>query len=449
MRVINTLALLSTPLILPVLAQVSEDSSAMFPLSNNTEFSFVLESVLSLSNNQGAQTGEVLRAASQIVPGDFESWYKEFLFLGDSIHAKAAAINASRFPASARSAYFRSSTYYRYAPFFLHANASDPRINEIGALSVADFDKAAALLPQPAIKANLSASSPNVPNGHFSVPVRFFKGHSSNKRLPTIIVGTGYDGTQEDLFHETGVEILARGWNIITYEGPGQPTVLREQNLGFIPDWWNVVTPVVDYLATRSDVDMNRVALTGVSFGGQLAPLAASHEPRLSAVLSIDGLSDMYSVFESQFDPALLNLYNTGHYAEFDEALLSTIHNTSMPTQLRWILAQSLFTFNTDSPSDWWRRLPAYAANETVLANIKFPAFIGKGEDDSTAPNQPEKMFKWLGSRGTFNLFRTDLGAGEHCQLGAEAQLAQVTLDWLADVWDNVKLPANLTSGTY
>ncbi|KAJ5610938.1 Alpha/Beta hydrolase protein [Penicillium lagena] len=446
MRIINTLALLSTPLILPV---VSEDPSAIFPLSSNTEFSFVLETVLSLSNNQGAQTGEVLRAASQIVPNDFESWYKEFLFLGDSIHAKAAAINASRFPASARSAYFRSSTYYRFAPFFLHANASDPRINEIGARSVADFDKAAALLPRPAIKANLSASSPNVPNEHFSVPVRFFEGQSVKKRLPTIIVGTGYDGTQEDLFHEMGVEILARGWNVITYEGPGQPTVLREQNLGFIPDWWNVVTPIVDYLATRCDVEMNQVALVGISFGGQLAPLAASHEPRLSAVLSIDGLSDMYSVFASQFPSTLLDLYNNGHYAEFDEALLATIHNTSVPTQLRWILAQSLFSFNTDSPSDWWRRLPAFAANETVLHHIKYPAFIGKGEDDSSAPSQPEEMIKWLGNKGTFNLFRTDLGAGEHCQIGAEAQLTQVTLDWLADVWDHVTLPANLTSGTY
>ncbi|CAL5870211.1 uncharacterized protein PFLUO_LOCUS4446 [Penicillium psychrofluorescens] len=421
----------------------------MFQLSNDTEFAFTLEEVLSLSNNFGAQTGEVLRAASQIIPADYESWYKEFLFLGDSIHAKAVGVNASRFPVSARQAYFRASTYYRFAPFYLHGNASDPRINEAGARAVADFDKAAALLALPPVKVNLPASSPNVPTTNFSVPVRFFKGQADCAKLPTIIVGTGYDATQEDLYHGSGVEILARGWNVITYEGPGQGTVLREQNLGFIPDWWNVVTPIVDYLASRDDINMDQVALIGVSFGGELAPLAASREHRLSAVLSVDGLDDLYSVIKKGFPAELQTLYNNGRYAEFDKYILDTERNTSTPTQERYILAQSLFSFNTDSPSDWWRRLPAFTVNASVLANITCPAFIGEGENDSSAPGQAEQMVKWLGNKSTYNLFRTDLGAGEHCQLGAEAQLAQVTLDWLADVWDQVALPANLTDGVY
>lgn len=421
----------------------------MYQLSNDTEFAFVLEVVLSHSNNLGAQTGEVLRAASQIIPADFESWYKEFLFLGDSIHSKAAAINASRFPVSAREAYFHASTYYRYAPFFLHGNASDPRINEVGARAVADFDNAAALLDLPPIKANLSASSPNIPILNFSVPIRFFKGQADCAKLPTVIIGTGYDGAQEDLFHEMGVEILARGWNVITFEGPGQPTVLREQNLGFIPDWWNVLTPVVDYLATRDDVNMDQVALVGVSFGGELAPLAASHEHRLSAVLSVDGLIDIYSLFKEQFPAELLDLYNAGQFDDFDKYILATIRNTSNPTQQRWILAQSLFTFNTDSPSNWWGRLPAFSANASVLANIDCPVFIGEGENDSSTPGQAKEMAKLLRNKSTYNLFRTSLGAGEHCQLGAESQLAQVTLDWLTDVWDHVTLPANLTDRVY
>ena len=53
------------------------------------------------------------------------------------------------------------------------------------------------------------------------------------------------------------------------------------------------MTPVVDYLATREDVDMSKLALTGISFGGQLAPLAASREHRFSALILIDGLRSM------------------------------------------------------------------------------------------------------------------------------------------------------------
>ncbi|KAJ5690620.1 hypothetical protein N7462_005012 [Penicillium macrosclerotiorum] len=428
------------------LAQVDNNSSAIFQLSSDSEFAFVLETILSLSNYGGASTGEVLRAASQIAPGNFESWYKEFKFLGDAIHAKASALDTSRFPVSAREAYFRSSTYYRNAPFFLHQNASDQRINEVGALAVEDFNKAAALLSLPVENLNVPALSPSVPGDKFYVPARFFKAQQGNQRLPTIILGTGYDAAQEDLYHELGVSILERGWNVITYEGPGQPTVLRDQKLGFIPDWWNVVSPIVDYLETRKDVETDYVALVGVSFGGQLAPLAASREHRLSAVLCIDGINDLYGRYRETLPTSLIELYEKGNYAAFDKELLEVEESSSTDTSTRWGIAQSLFSFNTTSPSVWWGHLSKFSVNDTMLSNISCPVFIGEGENDSLAPGQAAHMANVIGNKATYNLFRTDLGAGEHCQMGAEAQLAQVTMDWLTDTWDHVSLPKNLTS---
>jgi dienelactone hydrolase len=112
----------------------------------------------------------------------------------------------------------------------------------------------------------------------------FYKASDRNKRTPTILIGNGYDGSQEELYHSACIEVLKRGINCVTYEGPGQPTVRREQKIGFIPDWWTVASPVVDYLETRPDVDMTRLALAGISFGGQLVPLAASHDKRYSAL---------------------------------------------------------------------------------------------------------------------------------------------------------------------
>lgn len=57
------------------------------------------------------------------------------------------------------------------------------------------------------------------------------------------------------------------------------------------------MTPVVDYLANRSDVDMSKLAQLGISFGAQLAPIAASREPRFSALLSVDGLASIRDAF--------------------------------------------------------------------------------------------------------------------------------------------------------
>lgn len=274
----------------------------MYPLSNDTEFAFMLEATLSLWNNFGANTGEVLRAASQIIPGDFDSWYKEFMFLADRIHDKAEAINAKRFPVSPREAYFRSATYYRAASNFLYTNLSDPRIYSVWNSALGDFDKAISLLPVPAERVNIISAT------NFTVPAIFYSTQSSVNipgdqqqnpshvtKRPTVMVGSGYDGSQEELYHSVGREILDRGWNFIKYEGPGQPTVRRQQGLGFIPEWWEVDTPVVDYLTKRHDVDTDKIALIVVSFGGTLAPLAASREHRLSAVVAIDGLTDFFS----------------------------------------------------------------------------------------------------------------------------------------------------------
>ena len=58
------------------------------------------------------------------------------------------------------------------------------------------------------------------------------------------------------------------------------------------PDWEKVVTPVVDYLLTRRDVDSARIALYGGSFGGYLAPRAAAFEHRLAACIADAALFD-------------------------------------------------------------------------------------------------------------------------------------------------------------
>ena len=389
----------------------------------------------------------MLRAAQEIKPGDFESWYREFNYLADSIHDKAEKINGTRFPVSAREAYFRSAAYYRMADFFLHGNPSDPRINSLWASALADFDEAIKLLPVPATRHNVKAKN-------FTVPTIFFKPTEEAKcgkeKLPTIVIGTGYDGSQEELYHQLGRGAVDRGFNFVTYEGPGQPTVRRYQDLGFIPEWWEVVTPVVDWLETQSCVDMDKLALIGVSFGGALAPRAASREHRFKAVLSIDGLTDTLGAILNELPQQIKEPYLQGKKDEFDQIMLALAKNTSTPTELRWSIDQSLWAFNTRSPYDWLKQLENYKAEKSILEKIKAPVFVGEGEDDFFFTGQGTEeasILHGLGQPVTYNLFKSDLGAGQHCQIGAEAQLAQVVFDWVTDVFEGDKhLPYNITA---
>jgi len=60
---------------------------------------------------------------------------------------------------------------------------------------------------------------------------------------------------------------------------------MREQKLPFRYDWEAVVTPAVDYVLTRPDVDRDNLALMGMSMGGYLAARAAAFEHRFRAAV--------------------------------------------------------------------------------------------------------------------------------------------------------------------
>ena len=150
---------------------------------------------------------------------------------------------------------------------------------------------------------------------------------------------------------------LRRGYNCLTFEGPGQGEVIREQGVPFRYDWENVIIPVVDYVMSRPEVDPDRVALIGDSLGGYLAPRGAAFEPRLAALIADGG------VFEPWY-PVAANIANyyppSGGTAEglidsirvdpddFDQAMEEAAQES---IQSNWWLGNGMFTFDVDTPS--------------------------------------------------------------------------------------------------
>ncbi|KAI4592616.1 hypothetical protein KJ359_011067 [Pestalotiopsis sp. 9143b] len=399
-------------------------------MSQDDEFSFILTEALALANGGGAATSEVLRIASQIVPGDLDSWYREFHWMAEQIHGQA---QQARTATSKRQALFRASSYYRLSNFFLTANASDPRLFSIWDTVLDTFHEAISYMPIPG--ENYTVQGPG-----YEIPGYLFKAQKGNdSKVPTVVVGSGYDAAQEDSWHALGQEVLDRGWNFVTYEGPGQPTVRRQQGLGFVPEWWDVVTPVVDWLATRDDVDMDNVALVGISFGGQLAPLAASREHRLKAVLSIDGLYSIQKALLDQFGQ-LATIFASGNATLFDQAVAYELSQPDAPTNFKWITGQGLWTSNTTSYYDWVKQLGAYTVTQETVNNITAYPWVGRGENDDLVGGQEPTLAGYynaspVGHDAAYHVFSTDLGAGLHCQLGAEQQLAQSAFDWLDEIF--------------
>ncbi|EFX05053.1 dipeptidyl aminopeptidase [Grosmannia clavigera kw1407] len=253
------------------------------PLSTDASFNFELLIPLSSATTGGGDIAEVLSAAKNIKAGDFESFSLTFWELADRTKTRALEEEIAYDPINVRDSWFSAAKYFRRADFYLHGDWDDPRMNILWAEQTTAFDKAIHSLPVPGERVKIPADG-------FTIEGIWYAASSDTAQAQTMVLTNGYDASQEDIYHQYVAAALARGWNCFTFEGPGQGSVRRDQNIGFIPDWERAVSPVVDYLLVEKAalVDPKRLVLLGNSMGGYLAARAAAFEHRFAAIV-LDG----------------------------------------------------------------------------------------------------------------------------------------------------------------
>ena len=407
-------------------AAYSTANSTMLLLSNDSTMNFDLLTPLGESITGGGDVGPILGAAKEIKAGNMTSFSEVFYKLANDTKAQAEHPENAYDPINVRDTWFSAASYFRRADAYLHGNWSNPLINSLWAEQTEAFNNAIAALPIPGKRIRIPAT-----NGNFTVEAIWYSA-SENKqdKLPTLIIGNGFDAAQEDSYHNFVAPALARGWNCITYEGPGQPSVRRNQNLGFIPDWEKVAIPVVDYVLSEQKhvVDKNRLVLLGNSLGGYLAARVAAFEPRLSAVVFIDGVWDNYAAYTRELSSEMLDIYEAGNYTQFDNVVLSAREAGKLPTGAAWGIDHGMWAFHTHSPSDFFTKIKQYNV-ESFIDRIRMPVFVGDAELESSYVGQPKQVADALGHWATLHTFKGV--AGFHCQTGAGQELSRTIHTWL------------------
>lgn len=410
-------------------ASESDKSPPTFQIGNDTGFNFEFIVALQNARTGGSDIGPVLGAAKDIKPGDFDSYEEVFYELANATKAQAEDPENAYDPVNVRDSWFSASHYYRRTDVYIHRDWSNPLIKTVWDEQTAAFDKAIAALPIPGQRLQIPS-----PEGNFTVEAIWYSASKDpDAKLPTMIVGNGFDAAQEDSYHYYCADALARGWNCITYEGPGQNTVRRTQGLGFIPEWELVATPVVDYVLSEKKqvVDENRLVLLGNSMGGYFAARAAAFEPRLSAAVLIGGVWDSYEGYSQQLPEELLSIYEAGNYSQFDKTILNLRDSGKLPTESAWGLDYGLWAFKTASPSEFFNLNKRFKM-EDVVDKIDMPVFVGDAEFENIYPGQPQKLKDALGDKGTYHKF---MGvAGYHCQSGAQQEMIRTVFAWLNKV---------------
>ncbi|MFE0849115.1 alpha/beta hydrolase family protein [Streptomyces rochei] len=131
----------------------------------------------------------------------------------------------------------------------------------------------------------------------------------------------GSDGTLPSLLSYGAGEALARGWNAFLFDGPGQQSMLFEHQVPFRPDWEAVLTPVLDTLVSRTDVDGEALVGYGISQGGYWITRALAFEHRLRAAVADPGVVDVSASWTAALPEPLLDLLHAGRREHFDALL--------------------------------------------------------------------------------------------------------------------------------
>jgi dienelactone hydrolase len=108
-------------------------------------------------------------------------------------------------------------------------------------------------------------------------------GYSSG-RVPAVIAVPGMDSFKEMNVAMYGDRWLERGIAVLAIDGPGQ---YEAPLLGVhfsMPAWQAAGKACCDWLAARSEIDAQRIGITGNSFGSFFSTIAAAYEPRIRAV---------------------------------------------------------------------------------------------------------------------------------------------------------------------
>jgi 2,6-dihydroxypseudooxynicotine hydrolase len=130
-------------------------------------------------------------------------------------------------------------------------------------------------------------------------------------RPAVVLLVPGLDSVKEELF-AMEQDFLKRGMATFTVDGPGQGE--SAPRFPIRADWSSVVTPIIDMLAARSDVDAGRVGLMGISMGGIYGPLAAAKEKRIRALVALSGPYDLSECW------AALNALTKGGYVFYTKS---------------------------------------------------------------------------------------------------------------------------------
>ena len=338
------------------------------------------------------------RGADEGTPAFFESWTK----LADRLVAQAEANAAVGHRISASEKYRRACVYYMVAER-MQKHGFAPR--EAAYAKMLDAMRLAGEL------GDLNVERVEIPYQGTTYPGLFMRATTADGRpAPCMIHTNGLDSVKEMIYwSEIGQDLARRGISTLMIDHPGVGEALRLKGLIGRYDSEAWVSPAVDVLSARDDVDAQRIGIMGWSLGGYYAPRAAAFEKRLKLCVS----------------------WGANHFwSELQKRRLQREGENPVPHywgHVMWVFGQP----DMDAFMAWAPNMSL----DGVVEKITVPYLVTHGANDRQIPieaahrsydqavNSPHRELR---------IFTADDGGVEHVSADNQQPAKEFTCDWIA-----------------
>jgi dienelactone hydrolase len=413
---------------------------------------------------EAGEIGEIAGAvavvqAAIVAGGDtaipaYQPYSDAFGALAERLAAEADAELAAGHHVSARARYLRAAAYYGAILFFV-VGTSDPGAEADVYRAMQRCWAAAAALNEPVFQrvevpaiVRFRELDGSVTTRTVTIPAYWARASGTGAK-PTVIVNNGSDAQLIDTWAFGGAAALERGYNVLMFEGPGQGSLLFEQNIPFTPYWGDVITPLVDFVIAQPETDAARIALTGWSFGGVLVMRAAAVEHRIAAVVADPAFWDCTQPWQQLVD-ALVTIFGSVTNANWAELFEGTTpaYGPDGQDALKFLVNKRGEIYGSALHDQaigggvitdivgLLDALHSFNADEAMFGEITSHALLLEYEDDTFFTGQGAVVAPWLTKAASVasHTFGYDEGAELHCAPMAPQVRNERVYDWLDEV---------------
>ena len=357
----------------------------------------------------GAEIGEVNRIGLRLKKcvSDDDAWFAEWSREARNVEARGRERIRGGYTASGAQYLQRASAYYHVGERFLQPKSKDGL--EAYMRGVGCFRDAAKYIKRPRLE------HVEIPYEGASLPAIYVHADPQGRtgKVPAVVFFDGLDITKEIQYFKGVADLIARGIACLIVDGPGNGESIRFRGLYLRHDTEHYATPVWEYLASRPEIDPERIGVMAISLGGYYAPRAAAFEQRYACCLAWGGQWDYQKIWRERFD----------RLARADTPSLSVAAQ-----HISWVL-------NAKSQDDVIDRLAPFKV-DGVVQKITCPFLMLHGEGDEQIPlSEARKCFDAVGSKqNTMKIFTREEGGYHHCQIDNQSICSAYMWDWLEQV---------------